>query len=117
MDYSVDKELNVRSHSKNCGQQLDIVMETKMSGIPQGSVLGPVWFNIFVMLMECTFSKSVGDTKLCGALNITGGKDAIQGDLRSIENWAHGSLIKFNKARRTWVRTIPDMNTGLVMTR
>jgi len=43
------------------------------SGIPQGLVLGPALFNVFVGDMdigvECTLSKFAGNTKLCGAIH------------------------------------------------
>jgi len=45
----------------------------EMSGIPQGLVLGPVLFNIFVgnmkSEMESTLSNFANDTKLSGAVN------------------------------------------------
>lgn len=52
-----------------------------MGGIPQGLILRPVLFNIFVSVknsrIECRLSK-IADIRLCGAVDMLDGRHAIQ---------------------------------------
>jgi hypothetical protein len=73
---------------------------TVTSGVPQGSVLGPLLFLIYVNDLDFgisnLLSKFADDTKLGGVVKNTEHGESIQNDLNKIAEWAKLWDMKFN---------------------
>jgi len=97
----MDKELTAGSRMVDNGSTSR--WRSVMSGVPQGSVLGPILFKIFINYInseiECTLSKFADDTKLCGVVNVPKAWDAIQRDPDMPRQWPQENLMRFNKSK------------------
>lgn len=87
------------------------------SGVPQGSVLGPVLFNIFIsdiaQDLEGRISLFADDTKLCNRVDTPEGVDRMRSDLQKLEEWSGVWQLKFN-AKKCKIMHMGHKNPGTI---
>ncbi|CAM4697246.1 unnamed protein product [Lepidochelys kempii] len=73
------------------------------SGVPQGSVLGPILFNLFITdrgtKSGSVLIKFADDTKLGGIANTEKDRDVLQKELDDLVNWSNSNRMKFNSEK------------------
>ena len=80
------------------------------SGIPQGSVLGPILFVLYINdlpdVMQCSSQTYLyaDDTKIFKEINSTGDCENLQSDIYLMNNWADTWMLKFHPDKCKTIR-------------
>lgn len=90
-----------------------------VSGVPQGSVLGPVLFLVLAMdidedLQHATASSFADDTRVLKVVKSREDCDLMQDDLDAVYGWAERNNMVFNGAKFELVRYHPGNEEDLV---
>lgn len=76
---------------------------TPTSGVPQGSILGPLLFNIFINdlggLLKCEHLFFADDLKIYKTINCQGDVDKLSNDLITLNSWCLQNGLKLNIGR------------------
>jgi len=87
------------------------------SGVPQGSVLEPLLFLIFVQDLPDWIRNSMmmfaDDTKIWTAIAIADDAESLQQDLNRLDEWSEKWLLKFNPTKCKVMHIGHDMPTNI----
>ena len=77
-----------------------------LSGVPQGSVLGPLLFLLYIddvasqqLSVNCTINLFADDMLLFKPINSAPDLHSLQGDIDIIKSWADGKHLSFNPVK------------------
>ena len=98
-----------------CGRKQTVVVNGTssspadiISGVPQGTVLGPILFLIFINDIEHCISHSIvrcfaDDTKICKHINSTEDVAALQSDLENVIKWSQLNNMSLHKDKFEYI--------------
>ncbi|BHF77311.1 hypothetical protein SprV_0602041500 [Sparganum proliferum] len=89
------------------------------SGVPQGSVLGPALFTVYVSdcvnKLDCGVAMFADDIEFCGVIRTADDEEHLQANLNRLQQWSKYWLLPFNENKSNILRvgrtSSPDLMT------
>jgi hypothetical protein len=108
-NYLTDRQIRVVVN----GQKSDWLMQN--AGVPQGSILGPLLFLIFINditnNIECDINLFADDTSLMEIIdNFIESYEKINRDLHRLSTWANKWLVTFNATKTVYLKITRKVN-------